>query len=74
MQRSAHNDESDMDVDALDAAKYENHNGDIIAILLGLLGKAQGQLDSCMSRIYYRSSPSFPAVLVSGAQPAYISS
>merc|ERR1740138_1267370 len=45
VQSSAHSDENDMDVGAPDAAKYENHSGDIIATLQGLLDKAQGQLD-----------------------------
>ena len=34
-----------MDVGAPDAAKYENHSGDIIANHQGLLDKAQEQLD-----------------------------
>jgi len=45
VQSSAHSEESDMDVGAPDEAKYENHSGDIIATLQGLLDKAQGQLD-----------------------------
>lgn len=45
VQSSSHSDESDMDVGAPDAAKYENHSGDIISTLQGLLDKAQGQLD-----------------------------
>merc|ERR1719453_2583749 len=45
VQNSVQSDESDMDVGAPDVAKYENHSGDIIATLQGLLDKAQGQLD-----------------------------
>jgi len=45
VQSSAHDETSDMDIGAPDAAKYENHSGDIIATLQGLLDKAQGQLD-----------------------------
>merc|ERR1740127_437149 len=43
VQSSANDEEND--VGAPDAAKYENHSGDIIATLQGLLDKAQGQLD-----------------------------
>ena len=41
----AHTDESDMDVDAPDADKYEDHSGDIIATLQVLLDDAQGRFD-----------------------------
>merc|ERR1719265_1957347 len=45
VQSSSHGDESDMDVGVPDAAKYENHSGDVVSTLQGLLDKAQGQLD-----------------------------
>ena len=45
VQSSARSDESDMEVGAPGAAKYENHRGDIIATLQGLRDKAQGQQD-----------------------------